>query len=407
MRHDQTNWLIHFVRDRIPEQDFPGETEEEFNYLAGGELECDASAFCVLKTIIRLGGLIPGYSFRKGRTTIYGGHPTVCATEMPIYSFAMYAKNRSDSSKVSTYGIGFLKSEFYSAGGRPVIYGLSNPDTIYLNNDPYCRILDPSILPIHEQYRYVAYNPLPSNWIDWSHEREWRWIAQDKSRNYLERMDGNGCYQIVYGLPLFSGIENEGFFTRLCIIVRNHSEAKQIQEDLTGFYLAGSNNYGTPFDKKLLENSFIVVLEDVVDAVEKEGELNAQTIEGLQKANLLRSIILTAAPSNAEAIMHQAILAASFAGEKAAKEYIKNHPHHDGSCGFAHVVTWDVTNPFIQYLLSHNLASGPYDGRVHINIDGKWEFRQSINYQEFICEAMAKSLKRHLNIDFYMHSRLD
>ncbi|MEI6208228.1 MAG: hypothetical protein WCP20_15715 [Desulfuromonadales bacterium] len=87
MRHDHTDWLIHFVRDRLPEQDFPGD-EDAADFYVGGELDFEAPAFSVLKTIIRLGGLITGYSFRSGRTSIYGGKPDVCATEMPIYSFA-------------------------------------------------------------------------------------------------------------------------------------------------------------------------------------------------------------------------------------------------------------------------------------------------------------------------------
>src|SRR5438105_15895287 len=99
MRHDYTKWLTHFVRDRIPEQDFPGDSEEVSGRFQGDELEPDASAFAVLKTIIPLGGIAPGYSFRNGRTTIYGGQPAVCA---------------NDSGKVSAYGIAFLKPEFYS-----------------------------------------------------------------------------------------------------------------------------------------------------------------------------------------------------------------------------------------------------------------------------------------------------
>jgi hypothetical protein len=62
MRHDHTAWLVHFVRDRKPEQDFP----DEAGIFANGELEMDASAFDVLKTIVRLGGVLPGYSFRSG-----------------------------------------------------------------------------------------------------------------------------------------------------------------------------------------------------------------------------------------------------------------------------------------------------------------------------------------------------
>lgn len=152
-RHDHTEWLVHFVRDRNPDQDFPGDDEEEFGRFCGGELESDASAFEVLKTIIRLGGLIPGYSFRSGRTTIYGGAPAVCATEMPLYSFACYAREKSNTSKVSAYGIAFLKAEFFSAGGRPAIYGLSVQNPAYIQNTPTSRIFANETMPLAEQYR--------------------------------------------------------------------------------------------------------------------------------------------------------------------------------------------------------------------------------------------------------------
>jgi len=172
-RHDQTAWLTHFVRDRIPEQDFPGEDEDEFEYFAGGELDPDAGAFEVLTAIIRLGGIIPGYSFRKGRTTIYGGQPAVCATEMPLHAFATYARERAKAGNVSAYGISFLKSEFYAAGGRPAIYGLSESNVTYRRNDPTCRIIDEAILPVREQFRFIAHNPGGAmRPIDWSHERE-------------------------------------------------------------------------------------------------------------------------------------------------------------------------------------------------------------------------------------------
>ena len=229
MRHDQTNWLIHFVRDRDPEQDFPCEDENSTYYYAGGELELDAPAFSILKTIIRLGGLIPGHSFRNGRTTIYGGNPAICATEMPIYAFANYVKQRNDSDKVSAYGIAFLKKEFYVAGGRPVIYGLSTDSVKYKINNSTMRIFEDSALPIHEQYRYVAYNPSGKKWLDWSHEREWRWILQNKEQDYIVCKDAMGTYDMAAGLPLFTGVENEGFFTKLCIIVWNKEEAVEIQ----------------------------------------------------------------------------------------------------------------------------------------------------------------------------------
>lgn len=291
MRQDQTDWLMHFVRDRVPEQDCPGGTEEESGYYVGGELEADANAFYVLKTIIRLGGIIPGFSFRNGRTTIYGGQPAICATEMPIYSFAEYCRSRGDASKVSAYGIAFLKSEFYSAGGRPAIYGLSIDSPRFVTNTTTVRVFEESVLPGSEQYRYVAYNPSSSSsWVDWSHEREWRWVVQNEELDEVWVQDYQGFYGPTPALPIFKGRLNGRPFTRVCIIVWTHEEAKEIRELLTGFYLAGSNNYDTPFDRTLIEASKIIVLQDVVDAVEQGGRLQAQTIEGLEEGNVLEPI---------------------------------------------------------------------------------------------------------------------
>jgi hypothetical protein len=407
MRHDHTKWLIHFVRDRVPEQDFPGEAEEEADFYAGGELEYDADAFSVLKTIIRLGGLFPGYSFRSGRTTIYGGQPAICATEMPLYSFAVYARDRSNTGKVSAYGLAFLKSEFYEAGGRPVIYGLSVDSVSYVKNEASCRIIDPNVLPLAEQYRYVAYNPSSLKWLDWSHEREWRWIVQNENHDYVWCRDANGGYGPAPGLPLFRGSLDGGFFSVLCIIVWNSSEAREIQELLTGFYLAGSNNYDTPFDRNLISRSSIIVLEDVVAAVEHGQDLSAQTIEGLQKASLVKPILLSSPPPDASARVAAALASAVSAGERAATNYLAKHPLDKGSCGYADAVTYEVVDPLVQYMLANGLASGPFDGRVHIKVKESWPLSQLIDYNEHVYSAVADALSTALGIKVWMHSNLD
>ncbi|MCI5220340.1 MAG: hypothetical protein D3914_14395 [Candidatus Electrothrix sp. LOE2] len=397
MRHDQTQWLIHFVRDLDIDQDFPEIREGEFDYFARCELQYgDTTAFSVLKTVVRLGGLIAGYSFRNGKTTIYGEHPVVCATEMPLYSFAQYTRDRASVRDISAYGIAFLKSEFYEAGGRPVIYGLSQQYE-YKRNDSFCRIIRPEYLPVQEQYRYVVYNPTSTNWIDWSHEREWRWKVKCPDRDYIwctVREDLETTQ--LPGVPLFRGKLYGGVFTKLCVIVWNHREAEEIQELLTGFYLAGANNYSTPFDSNLLEKSTIIVLEDVVDAVENRKELNAQTIEGLEKAHLLGSIILTEPPQNAAQLIDSAFQAASSVGEKAAVEFIEKYNNYNGLSGYATVSTYEIMNPLIQFMIRNGKASGPYDGIVDINIKSQWSFSQLIDYNEYINSAVAESLQKNL-----------
>jgi len=407
MRHDHTQWLMHFVRDRIPEQDCPGQTEEEYMYYAGGELEQDASAFSVLRAIIRLGGIRPGHSFRNERTTIYGGQPALCVTEMPLYSFADYARSRNDSSKVSAYGIAVLKSEFYAAGGRPAIYGLSTDNISMVQNHSTVRILPDPVLPRSEQYRYVAYNPSSkSAWIDWSHEREWRWIPRDEETDQIWVKDHHDIIGPVPALPLFKGkLEHDSPISRVCVIVWTKAEAAEIQELLTALYLAESNNYGTVFDRNVIVNSKIIILSDVIAAVEGGKKLEAQTIEGLDAADLLESIVIAVEPPDAEKRAINAFKMATRAAADAQSKFREKHGRGNGFCGFAHPTTTDVTNPMVQYLLSKKMASGPFDGRVWIDVP--MEFEQSLDFAEAGCEAAAKSLAGSLGIEVYVESKYD
>lgn len=406
MRHDHSKWLMHFVRDRIPEQDFPGETEEEYLFHAGGELEHDADAFAVLKTIIRLGGMRPGYSFRNGKTTIYGGQPALCVTEMPLYSFADYARSRNDSAKVSAYGLAFLTSEFYGAGGRPAIYGLSTDSPQMDENSSYSRIFANNVLPRSEQYRYVAYNPSSkSHWIDWSHEREWRWIPQDEDRDQIWVEDHNGMFGPVPALPQFKGKENGCEFNEICIIVWTKDEAAEIQELLTGFYLAESYNYDTPFDRGVIAKSKIIVLTDVILAVESGKHLQSQTIQGLEAANLLEPILIASAPPNAMATSKKAFELAGLAADEAQAEFRKSYGEGDGYCGFAHVTTTEVTHPMVQFLLENDMASGPFDGRVWINVPV--DSNQSVDFERAGCDAAAKSINKSLGITAFVEWRYD
>jgi hypothetical protein len=405
VRYDHTRWLTHFVRDRVPEQDFPDDGVKDW---VGGEIGPDADAFSVLTAIIRLGGITPGYSFRNGRTTVYGGRPAICATEMPLYSFAQYVQKRNDPGKVSAYGIAFLKTEFYQAGGRPVLYGLSIDNPKFVEDKPKRRIFDDSVLPRAEQYRYVAYSPLGARkWVDWSHEREWRWVLKNKERDTICAIGGDGCFDFAPALPIFRGELEGGLFSRVCIIVWTHEEAAQIRELLTGFYLAGNNNYDTPFDKKLIERSRIIVLQDVIDLVETGKALKAQTIEGLQAANLLKPITITAPPVNAETIAKAALEKAGLAAKAGVAAYMAKHGVEGLYCGWANAVTYDITSPIVQYLLKAGSASGPYDGRVHIDFPQDYAPSQSLDYNEAGVNAACAVLSAELGVDVYCDSHAD
>ena len=406
-RHDQTAWLIHFVRDRDPKQDFPSEDARGPGHYAGGELELNAKAFEVLKTIIRLGGLKPGYSFRKGRTTIYGGQPAVCATEMPLYAFATYARERAKAGNVSAYGIAFLKSEFYAAGGRPAIYGLSTENVTCHNDRSTRRIIDEKVLPQREQYRYVAHNPgQPVRPIDWSHEREWRWICQNPQLDEIWMRNYDGMLGPAPALPIFKGRLEGRHFTRTCIIVWSNQEAEEVRKLITGIYLAGGNNYDTPFDEELIMRSRIIVLEDVISSVEAGQKIDAQTIEGLEKAQLLQSVTITAAPENADKIVEDAFDAALEAAALADADYTDRFGDYFSGYGFAHLATADTTTPIVQYLLSVGIASSPFDGVLYIKVPGTTGSRD-LDRAVVVNGAVAKVLSEKLGINVHIVARED
>ena len=326
---------------------------------------------------------------------------------MPLHAFASYARERAKAGNVSAYGISFLKSEFYAAGGRPAIYGLSESNVTYRRNDPTCRIIDEAILPVREQFRFIAHNPGGAmRPIDWSHEREWRWVPCDNEIDRIWVQDYNGIYGPKPALPLFKGSKEGRPFSRICIIVWTEDEAKEINELLTGFHLAGSNNYGSHFDRQVIERSWIIVLQEVVKAVEQNRDLDAQTIEGLEEAQLLRSVTIAPSPKNASKIVAEAFAAAKTAGKKAGAAFNAKHGSSSANFGYAHAVTTDVTSPIVQYMLATEQASGPFDGEVWIKYPGP-HASGNLDYAEAVCSAAAPVLAEKLGIQVYVSTALD
>ena len=139
-RLDLSDWVIHFVHDRNPENDPTEYCDEEGNsappypytfddnpkseenlwmpyenwvyYDSEYPIESDASAFQVLQKILDDAHIRSGWSIRKDRPTIFGFWSAVCFTEMPLYALLHYAKNRKDLESVNTYGICFKNKNY-------------------------------------------------------------------------------------------------------------------------------------------------------------------------------------------------------------------------------------------------------------------------------------------------------
>lgn len=118
-RSDLSDWVIHFVHDRIEKDDLYAMaelTKEEYgtrmqipcyfdkdgnphdltDEYADNEfpIDDDATAFAILKKILHDGFFRSGWSLRNDNPTIYGPYSAVCFTEMPLHALIQYAKDR-------------------------------------------------------------------------------------------------------------------------------------------------------------------------------------------------------------------------------------------------------------------------------------------------------------------------
>lgn len=317
-RFDLTEWIIHFVHDRIPENDpkcfcvdpetgdslgfadyfdSKGEPHSILNCYADEDfpIEEDAPAFVVLKKILHDGYLKSGWSFRKGNPTIYGPSSAVCFTEMPLYALITYAKDRgSYSSYVGQYGVAFKKNELYKAGARPVIYGLSTKHIETSENDPYfergsaLRLLSTTETDIgpQEQYRYVAMNLSGKKRIDWSHEREWRWRLID---------DQYG----VPGLPFLLSDDYADFFSEIVIIVSNETEKNEILHRLKNMYDSEGTQTGFAYNTDLIKTIKVLSIEALSGL---STDLSKIRLEDIPMTNFSQMVEIVVRPETLERV---------------------------------------------------------------------------------------------------------
>ncbi len=231
IRFDLSNWLIHFFRDI----DFESENSVPYvEHMGWGNVTEDThySALFMLRCAIRSGRLWATWSYRNGARTIYGPDPAVCFTEMPIAAFIESGEARHRRGEaMSPFALIFPKNDMFIAGANPVIYGLDDKDYwLPSGRGGRARIIDSSVLPEREQYRYVTYNPASRVPIDWSHEREWRWPYRGDYSMVEEEIGEYGLIEELMDIP---GLD----FYQECIngigvVVRNEAQGKRIAHDI-------------------------------------------------------------------------------------------------------------------------------------------------------------------------------
>jgi len=407
-RIDLTDWIIHFVHSRIPENDpreiFYDPEEEDclevpnnFNY--DGEpifqkdeyeeedygLEDDAEAFYVLKKILHDGIIKTGWSFRKGNATIYGPKAATCFTEMPLYALIEYSKTRSYSGYIEPYGIAFIKEELFEAGARPVIYGLSGKHQEANETDPNfgigIRTLTQSCgIGLKEMYRYVYTSIKSAKRIDWTHEREWRWA------------DLQGEFDFA-GMPFYAEEENISF-SKIIVFVKSSDEVIKIIEYLQHLYHSENTNFGRLYNLSLIQNTHVLAIEDL-----ERLDVNPVTIK-------FDDLPLHSIPKIEKVIVRPEVLEKVKAAiEKASQIYydesdrIFKQSGDNGLCGWANIQTYESNTEITQALMDLDIANSYGKGYYNISLNKSYP-SQSLYIDEPGKILAAKFLTEELGQHF-------
>ncbi len=388
-RLDLTNWVIHFIHDRNPAvdpcsdyygpPDIPigfGEKGEEIHYQFEEleyhyyDIEPDARALSVMKKILADGYLRAGWSFRDERASIYGPYPVVCFTEMPISELIKYVSKRDNKSLVNSYGIAFLRSELFTAGGRQAIYGLSGKYKEAEQEDSYyglgLRTLAQSCeLGLSEQYRYITTDYDRRIAIDWTHEREWRWpLKYNDDEIERDPLSKKLFLNKSPGLPIW--LENDSLnFSKVILIVQTSEEADDLVDKLKEFYDSGSSFWGLDLCKSTLLNTHVLAVEEITPELASKNIIRIDDIPLKE----MRAINPPQVSKETKSLVGKAITKANKAAIKAAEKKKETAPktedgHIKDVFGFADIITFDahteITEALLQLDYAHSVAGLGY-----------------------------------------------
>lgn len=407
-RIDLTNWIIHFVHDRIPENnpneifyndvvDEPIEIPTNFDYEGKPiyqtyqyeeddyPIEDDAYVFTVLKKILYDGIIKTGWSFRKGHATIYGPKSAVCFTEMPLYALIEYSKTRSYSGYIAPYGIAFLKEELFTAGARPVIYGLSGNHSECEQADPYFgigfRTLSKNCgIGLKEMYRYVYTNIKLTKKVDWTHEREWRWADLDDEFYFA-------------GLPFYAE-NNRISFSKIIVFVQSNDEVLELMDHLQHLHHSESTNMGRAYYLNTIENTYVLAIDDLqrinknISTI-KFDDLPLHSIKKLEKIIVRKEVL--------EKVRIAIDKASEIYYAETDKRFKENGDR--GPCGWANIETYEPNSEITQALIDLNVASSFGKGYYVVRLSKSYPC-QSIDIDEPGKILAAKFLSEELGQNF-------
>ena len=408
-REDMSSWLIHFTKDINVNNEV--DVLIESNEFTNGELVLDYTnqfntgintytAFDVLCNIIRECGIRYGYSFRNGKTTLYGGEPVICFTEMPIFSLIQYAKRRNSDSN-STFGIAIRKDDAFKYGARPVIYGLSEDTNIsYIKNTSTLRILKECILPKHEQYRLVALKLGDDKVVDWTHEREWRIKRRNDITHNTFIENGYELVEIEH-LNIF---EENGFCKEIILIVDTDSQADELYDLILPLMDSHSNEYGVSFCPNKLSILIIGNLKNETKPFRKIEDISPKSYFKVELPNI----------SNEELKWLEKVIlyCREVISKEATEKYLKKHKIDDeikdfrDACGYSNIVCYESRNKYLRGLIKICVAT-PLSRSYLIKATEPSFSSQSISFHEFIANEVCDYLNSKIENIFYVKSYMD
>ncbi|RMP42496.1 hypothetical protein ALO95_200011 [Pseudomonas syringae pv. antirrhini] len=228
VRFDLSDYLIHFFRD-VDQSSTDGILFPEharFNNVAESEI---LDSLFLMRCALRHHKVFATWSYRNERPTVYGRSPAVCFTDMPLAAFVQSSNERlARGEKVGRYAFMFPKAAMFSVGARPAIYGLSQDAWERHGVRPF-RVLETDLLPLAEQYRYVAYSIGDDKTIDWTHEREWRWPYRGEQSHF----EPGGYNNLVESLEEMPGLDLESTpISGMGVLVQDREDVQKIVYDI-------------------------------------------------------------------------------------------------------------------------------------------------------------------------------
>ena len=414
-RHDITEWIIHFIHKRNPENDpleyldDPDETDDilvpdsftfdgkplyltERYHEDAYRISADADAIDVLKKILHDGIIKSGYSYRLSKKeelkpTIYGPKSAVCFTEMPLYALIEYSKSRSDENCVEPYGIAFLKDELFKAGARPVIYGLSGEykeseplDKYY--NENWRALSSECGIGLGEMYRYVSTSLGTPKRIDWTHEREWRWADLQEKFSFA-------------GLPFFAA-NTEIEFSKIIVLVKTNEEVQDIIEHIQHLYHSRMTSYEREYNLRTIANTYILSIEDLSKL---DKDIKTIKFEDIPLWTIPQLPQIVVRPETIERVKSAIRIASEIANRESQKAL--DEKGDVGGAGWARVVTYVSNSEITQALMDLELATSYGTGCYYIDLDAP-RLAQSLDVDESgkmkAAEYLTEELKQYFSI---------